>query len=278
MISFALGQELSSYEVTAKNYAEDSANKIHSDEVASVYGFSGGLVPGVGDYAYMTQPVVAALGRDWLAGGWMAAKFLKPVYDGERVCVRGRVAGLDPVSLSLELFNSAGVLCAKGEASLPHSRAPLEAADYPCHPLPDFDRRPAATIAELPAGLTLGSWEFHLSLAEVAATFLHDVRDESPVYRGPEAVCHPALLLAEANKLLHHNVALGPWIHTASEVQHYSLARDGETLSLRGRIAESYTKRGHELVTLDLGAFAGGSRPVARIKHSAIIRLREPET
>src|SRR5581483_10792545 len=84
------GPELPPSYVTARNYATASDNRIHSDEVAALYGFSGGLVPGVGNYAYLTRPVVEALGREWLERGAMAAKFLKPVYDGETVCVRGR--------------------------------------------------------------------------------------------------------------------------------------------------------------------------------------------
>jgi hypothetical protein len=101
-----------------------------------------------------------------------------------------------------------------------------------------------------------------------------DFRDTLVIYCGRDAVCHPAVLLAEANQILHQNVALGPWIHTASVVQHYSLARNGETLSLRGRVAQSYERRGHEFVVLDLAMFAADARPVAHITHTAIIRLR----
>ena len=50
------------YEVRAHNAATASENKIHDDDVARRYGFSGGLVPGVTLYAYMTRPVVDALG------------------------------------------------------------------------------------------------------------------------------------------------------------------------------------------------------------------------
>ena len=42
----------------ARNTASESSNLIHSDEVARRYGFRGGLVPGVTDYAYLTRPVV----------------------------------------------------------------------------------------------------------------------------------------------------------------------------------------------------------------------------
>ncbi len=274
MTNLTLGQELPLYKLIAKNYATDSANKIHSDKVASQYGFSGGLVPGVGLYAYLAHPVVEALGSAWLERGAMTAKFLKPVYDGESVCVRGKVASLDPVSLTLELINTTGTLCAVGTAHLPESPPLLKADDYPFHPLPPFEQRPPAALASVAAGKLFGSLEIKLSLAEMEATFLEGLCETLPIYRGPGAVCHPAIFPAEANNLLHYNVELGPWIHTASEVQHYSLPRDGETLSLRGWVADSYEKRGHEFVVLDLGMFANHLRPVAHIRHTAIIRLR----
>ena len=69
MIMLTLNQILPTYEVRAHNYAVDADNKIHSDDVAAQYGFAGGLVPGVGNYAYLTHPVVEALGRAWLEHG-----------------------------------------------------------------------------------------------------------------------------------------------------------------------------------------------------------------
>ena len=42
--------------------ADTTENKIHEDGLARDMGFRGGLVPGVTVYAWMTHPVVAALG------------------------------------------------------------------------------------------------------------------------------------------------------------------------------------------------------------------------
>jgi acyl dehydratase len=267
---FTLGQELAPYRVVGYNYAEAHDNKIHSDEVAAQFGFKGGLVPGVGVYAYLTQPVVAAFGREWLQRGALTAKFLKPVYHGEEVCVRSRVTG--EATLGLELCNPAGTLCAIGEASLPKARAAIKASDFPPRALPA--QRPAATIANLPVGTVLGSLDWQLDLAALEAKFLYDVRATLPLYFGAAAVCHPAFYLAQANEILMANVTLGPWIHTASAVQHYDVPRDGERLSLRGTVAAAYEKRGHEIVTLELGLFAAATRPLARLQHTAIIRLR----
>src|SRR5688572_13989077 len=117
MSRFEIGQELPCYEVIAKNYGADHANRIHSDDGAARYGFAGALVPGVGLYAYLTRPALDALGREWLERGAMSAKFLKPVYDGETVQARATVAHDDPIELKLELINQSGALCAIGSAN-----------------------------------------------------------------------------------------------------------------------------------------------------------------
>ncbi len=49
--------------VIAFNTATASENRIHADDVASRFGFTGGLVPGVDVFAYMTSRPSGALGR-----------------------------------------------------------------------------------------------------------------------------------------------------------------------------------------------------------------------
>jgi acyl dehydratase len=269
MSPFNIGQELPCYEVVAKNYGADHANRIHSDEGAARYGFAGALVPGVGLYAYMTRPVVDALGLEWLERGMMSAKFLKPVYDGERVQARATITNNDPIELSLGLINQPGELCAVGSAGLPDSSTAPDPGAYPF-------REPAqlwpASIASLSIGDTLGSFEFDLNMKGDMPKFLDNVVETLSIY---DSVCHPAYWIAQANEILMRNIALGSWIHTASEVRHYAVARDGDRLSLRGRVIDLYERRGHELVVVDLRLFEENGRPIAQIKHTAIIKMRE---
>jgi acyl dehydratase len=108
------------YRVQAYNTATASENRIHDDAVARRFGFRGGLVPGVDVYAYLTHPIVARFGRPWLERGRVAARFLKPVYDGEEVVVTA--AGDE--ALAIEARNAAGELCATAQATLPASAPP----------------------------------------------------------------------------------------------------------------------------------------------------------
>ena len=54
------------------------------------------------------------------------------------------------------------------------------------------------------------------------------------------------------------------------------VAADGANSLTRARLAGLSTRKGHELVELDVLLVANGNRPVTHIRHSAIYRLREP--
>ena len=58
------------HQVAAFNTAKASENLIHDDATARRFGFTGGLVPGVEVYAYMTHPAARHWGR--LAGKRLA--------------------------------------------------------------------------------------------------------------------------------------------------------------------------------------------------------------
>lgn len=267
MMAFDIGQQLPPYEVVAHNYAADAANKIHSDEGAAEHGFAGALVPGVAIYAYLTHPVIDALGQKWIDHGTMSGKFLKPIYDKEKVCVQARVTCLEPITLNLELLNPSGVLCAVGSAGLTSILPALWASDYPYRAI---DRLRPATIAAIGAGEIFGTLEFKLDFEGDVAEFFDKIRESRPFY----PACHPAWWIAQANEVIMQNIALGMWIHTASETRHYAQARDGERITMRSRVTEAVEKRGHELITLDIGVFGEHDRPIAHITHSAIIRLK----
>ncbi|MFN8003124.1 MAG: hypothetical protein U0X75_19150 [Acidobacteriota bacterium] len=147
----------------------------------------------------------------------------------------------------------------------------LDVQAYPLTSLPSEQRR-AASISSFQVDVALGSLSFTLDLQHEGARFLENMVETAPRYHHG---CHPAYWIAQANELLMQNIALGPWIHTASETQHLALARDGERLSLRGRVAELAQRRGHEIITADLALFGENDRPLVQIRHSAIIKLRD---
>jgi hypothetical protein len=255
----------SEYSVVAHNPATASENKIHDDAVAKEYGFRGGLVPGVVVYAYMTRPPLDRWGLDWLRSGTMTARFLAPVYEGQKVTV-----ALDGETLTASTDDG---IVATGTAALPSSPPTAPSiADYPAADPPERADRPPASYDALAAIDVLGSLEtgFHATKADA---YLGEVSETSPLYN-EAGVAHPGWLVAMANYILSGNVRLGPWIHVETRTTHFSLVDDGERVSVRGRVAELFERKGHRFVDLDLLWVADDVRPVVHARHVAIYEPR----
>jgi hypothetical protein len=256
---------LEPYAVVAYNSAWDSENKIHDDEVARRFGFSGGLVPGVDVYAYMAHAPVTRWGRDFLARGTLEARFHKPVYEGETATVAAKEAngGLD-----IEVM-SRGELCATGHAAMTGAKpAALDAFTA----VPAVAERSPADEVSLPVGRALGIRPLDIT-REWAAKYVADVRERDPLY-AREHLSHPGQLPRLFNWALTHNVVLGPWIHVGSKVDHFAAAKVGDALTVRAKVVGNYEKNGHRFVDLDGLVIANAATPIARISHTAIYRPR----
>jgi acyl dehydratase len=240
------------YDVVAVNLDPQADNRIHDDEVAQRYGFTGALVPGVEVFALATVPYLRSWGEAFLAGGRLALRFRKPVYDGERVTVT-------PVDRQLTVRGPDGVTRATGAASAPGEPSPP--GSYDARPLPPQ-----------PMGAPqLGDFGTVRQQADpwACADYVRRIGDDHPLYG---SVVHPGLLLRLVNLALMSNVALGPWIHTSSDCRFLGLARVDEDLEVRSRVTELFERRGHRYVRYDALVLAGG-RPVAEVDHEAIWRL-----
>jgi acyl-coenzyme A thioesterase PaaI-like protein len=258
---------LAPYRVEAYNTAQFSENKIHDDEVARRYGFSGGLVPGVDVYAYMTHAALARWGRAWLERGRAECRFVKPVYEGETATVLA-VESDGGLAITVE---SRGETCASGTASMTDAPAAPKLDDFAEARPPAV--RPAADEQTLKPGTHLGIAPFRLTV-EFAAQYLREVRESEPIY-AREGLVHPGTILRLCNWALAQNVVLGPWIHVGSKLQNFAAARVGDELTVRARVTDNYEHKGHRFVELDALAIANGATVLARIAHTAIYRPRQ---
>ena len=254
---------LEPYSLVAFNTATASTNKIHDDEVAKRFGFSGGLVPGVDVYAYLCHPPAAAWGMDWLRHGTMRARFHRPVYDGHRVEITTGDGG------TLELRDEDGELCADGVAAPGQPVDHPRPADWP--DVPQADDRPLASPESLAPGTAFGLTPHGFHAAK-AYEYLDDVREALPLY-AEHGVAHPGWILRDANYVLSANVVLGPWIHVESVVQHHAPVHDGAEVSARAVVTQEWERKGHRFVELDVLHLADG-RPAARTLHTAIYQPR----
>jgi hypothetical protein len=242
------------YSFGARNIDPDADNAIHDDDVAQRLGFAGALVPGVELFARATTPLVQHWGERWLGGGQLALRFRRPVYDGEQVAVRlveGRLTLTGPDGV-VRSTGSAGLLDDRGTVST-HRRAPLPT------PLPD-----------VPPDGAFGTVDEMVS-AEDGAAYVEAVGEPLPLYVA-DAVAHPGLLLRLVNLLLMRNVALGPWIHTASSCRLLAVATLPVQMTVSGTVTDRYERNGHAYVRYDALVQADG-RAVMTADHTAIYRI-----
>ncbi len=244
------------YEVIARNIEPAADNKIHDDNVAQSFGFTGALVPGVELFAYLTAPLVAAWGLPWFTGGRVGVRFRRPVYDGETVTVKGTPA-------DLQIDGPDDQNRAVGSAEPPGALAPP----------------PALAVMSLPTQLRsldavsvgpLGTVQIPGTIAENEA-YLDAVHEPSPVYRREE-IAHPGALLRLVNLVLMRNVDLGPWIHTASDCRLLAPARLPAAMSVRAEVRETFTRNGSDYVAYEAVVLADDA-PVMAVAHTAIYRL-----
>ena len=251
------------YAVVARNIDPTSENKIHDDEVAQQFGFSGALVPGVELFAYLTHPLVEAWGEDFLRGGRIDVRFRQPVYDGDQVVAHAEPT---PNGVDLELRGPDGSVRSVGHASPSAARPP--ALDRFTETPP-----PAKLLAADPASLRpgpLGSITEDVT-ADNALRYLDDISERLPFYRA-QAVVHPGALLRMVNALLVRNVALGPWIHTASSCVLLGVAHFPTVLRAHAVVTETFERNGHDYVRYD-ALVLNDDVPVMFADHTAIFRI-----
>jgi acyl dehydratase len=229
--------------VTAINLPEHRRNAIHTDAGAQAAGFPRALVAGVTTYAYLTHPIVAAWGTDWLAGGGGEVRFRQPVFDGDSVtCAPVAVAGCADVDVEARTDGVRAVLRAWPTGS-------------PAMAMRDGERLP--------------SRQFEL-VEEWGSDYGRRAGDELSVY-GDEDLVHPAVWPAIANQIVHVDVARGAWIHTRSVVRHHAPARAGSVADVHAVVVRRFERSGERAV-LDVRIEIDGT-VVATLEHEAIVAL-----
>jgi hypothetical protein len=252
------------HRITARNTARSSPNKMHDDDVARSYGFAGGLVPGVTVFAWMCGPPISAFGPAWLEAGRIAARFSRPVYEGDVTTITGTADG---DALRIEVV-ARSETCATGVASVTNAPLVPELSSFRRAPLPA--ELPAASAEVLVPGTALGTVDVRFSEGS-AREYLSSIGADHPL---PVAVAHPGWLILLGNLALSNNVKLGPWIHVSSDMQLLSRIEDGDTVSGLSRVAATFERKDHRFVELDVLIVAAGTRPAATIRHVAIYEPR----
>ena len=257
---------MGAYEVVVKNYAEESENKIHSDQIAKRYGFEGALVPGAAVFGHLTRPLVERFGERWLTHSLSNVRFIKPAYDGDTLSV---TLDGDEGGYHVKGINAAGTLLAEMHGSIPdelpaaEDQAVFEApAKSPARPTMTWD-----TVVE---GQPFAIWHFQVTDSR-NRIYAEQVADDFDLYR---FVAHPHWLLSTANRALTRDYVMPAWIHVGSEIRFRALVRVGDTLAVRAVPLEKWERKGHQFVRLYL-TYYRDDLLTTEIFHTAIFRVAE---
>ena len=127
--TIAVGQELPSLvkEMSQRRidtYSGVRPRSIHTDEAwARAKGFRTTLAQGMMSTAYVSEMMTKLLGAGFVEGGTMSMAFVKPVYAGDRLTVRGVVKEMRPegagtrVVVDVRVENQHGEQTAVGHAT-----------------------------------------------------------------------------------------------------------------------------------------------------------------
>jgi len=259
-------------DVRALNDAETSENRIHSDEIALKYGFTGALVSGVNVFCYLSQPLSQHLGETFLDRAALSVKFFKPAYHDEllRIKTEKLQSAEDSSLFTSSAYNQRGVLLAQLETVLGNNIS---------------DIREPQTISQdkQPTARPVISWEgIHLDRA--AEDFLWTPqnednrqrvdaqRDNNAMYRGPAAYIHPYYLLDACNKALMRMFILPAWIHTGSDVIIRRPIRVGQEILIRTVPTKKWERKGHQFIRLSI-TMSIDDKPAIQVQHTAIFRI-----
>ncbi len=236
------------FRIVAQNLPEHARNAIHTDAGAQAAGFPAALVAGVTSYAYLTHPLAARWGMEWVAYGTTVVRFLRPVFAGDLLTcalseagVVGWVESPDDlrveVSASLDRIDSPAQRVSVGPAPL-------------CGPLE-------------PLTITLDG-EFGSAYGERAG-------DDISLYR-EHGVVHPAVWPALANTVVQEQLAQGSWVHIRSSIRHCRAALVGAEATVAAHVLRRFTTRHGDRAVLDVQIEVDGET-VATLEHEALVSL-----
>jgi hypothetical protein len=262
----------------AFNQVPDSDNRIHSDEIAQALGFTGALVPGVTQSAYLMHPAVEALGLDWLSRGFAHVRVQSPLYDEARFDVE--ISAADDYSYQAQL-SSEGRVCASAEIALPPEAPP--APERQGHELMPGDyQAPPATRERFELLLREGcpARAFLWSAEHEMATYLRDQQAMPALLRtdghaGSGGFANASFLLGVANRHFAAVAKMSPWIHMETHSQQFAPVALGTELISEMRVVELFARKGHEFADCDFNLFrADTDECVFTVRQRAIYRVR----
>jgi acyl dehydratase len=265
--------QLPLYQIRAVNDAATSENKIHSDEIAQRFGFTGALVSGVSVFGYLTHPLVEAYGEDWLTSGIADVKFIKPAYVDDLLSIKAEVLAESARQRHCvaTAHNETGDLLARLESWRPQSETSIRSNLEPNTNTTEI-LRDEISIERIKLNQSAPDYNF------VVEQTLHQgcleiMRDDLAVYhQASSALIHPYYLLKECNHALMRMFILPAWIHVGSTMVFHCPVKVSQIVTVRTTPIEKWKTKGHQFIKLNITMIVEEKR-VLEVEHTAIFRI-----
>ena len=258
----------------AFNQVPHSQNEIHGDRIARLYGFEGGLVPGVTVSAYLLHPAVESWGEAFLERGRAHVRVVSPLYDRERFAVFVEDAAETGYRARLERPD--GTVSARAEVELPTPPDVIPARRGDPVAEAGF-RGPAATREHFERLGAEGcrALRYRWEPAEDMGRYLRDPAGMPALLRGEDACANASWILGISNWVLAANAYMNPWVHLETHSQHFRAIGRGTELVAEMSVTGLFEKKGHEFVDVTVALFdLADDAALASVDLRAIYRLR----
>jgi hypothetical protein len=236
-----MSPRLQPWSTRAVNLAEHADNPVHTHEGGLAAGYGGAVVAGTTVYAYLTRPAAEAWGADWVGGGTAEVRFRAAVLADDPVEIVPTPEGDDWV---IEASGPSGA-CARLEVGF--------AAGDPPDPIGDRLEPLVVVLDDHWSGYALRAGEDLDLYAKLG-------------------IAHPVIWPSLANRVFATQLVDGAWVHTRSAIRHLDTASPGHTVIVESWLEDRFRTRAGERAVVDV-RISVGNRPVAAIRHEAIVRL-----
>ncbi|WP_274425166.1 MaoC family dehydratase [Chelativorans sp. YIM 93263] len=236
---------------------------VHEDSVARAQGFRAALIPGAFVYDYATRLATRAWGVEWLARGAIAARFRRPVYDGDELVVKATPAGTfeGGPKVDVTITNAEGEQVLVGWMALadsPPSVPAVEALAF--HPF--ATPKPELRVEDLAHGLEFGTEDRVLTAQDIADSRTAMGNTEA-IY--DDGLAHSACMvrLTMRDVLTSYKFPLAP-VFTEVETRNCAPLKAGRRIQTAAQILDVFESNGRHYFKSEEYLVADGTEIVAR--------------
>lgn len=240
---------------------------VHDDVVAQRMGYRAALLPGAFVYTYAARMAVSNWGLDWVEAGAIAARFRRPVFNGDVLMIE---AGPEQAEgdYPLTVRNQLGEVVMTGSLGGPQIEKPAAHLIF----YPHREPRETMDAIRMRPGQRFNTTERVLTSEDLTAS--RDAMAETHEVFLENNVAHPGCLvrLTMDDVLRSFKLPMPP-IFTAVETRHFCAVRPGDRVSTSAVVTDVFERAGKHYFVSDEYLVLNGTRIAARHRRTNLFQI-----